>query len=206
MLLDLIGLTKKYDMNIKGVLHIGAHFGEENNVYNQLEIENRMFFEPLSSNFAKLCKNVGNEFSLINVALGNETKEVEMYVETANQGQSSSVLKPIKHLQQYPHIQFPFKEKVSMVKLDDLNIDMNKYNFINIDVQGYELEVFKGGVNSLEHIDYIMAEINRDEVYENCAKIDEMIEFLNPYGFELVETNWAGHTWGDGLFIKNKKI
>jgi hypothetical protein len=47
-----------------------------------------------------------------------------------------------------------------------------------------------------------MAEINRDELYENCAKIEELIEFLGSYGFKLVETDWAGGTWGDGLFIK----
>ena len=35
MLLDLEMLVKKYNMDIKGVIHIGAHFGEENNVYKQ---------------------------------------------------------------------------------------------------------------------------------------------------------------------------
>jgi FkbM family methyltransferase len=204
MLLDLISLTQKYDMKIKGVLHIGAHHGQENNVYNQMNIQNRMFFEPLPSNFQKLSENIGSEYSLINKALGNENKMVEMYVETANQGQSSSLLKPIKHLEQYPHIQFSTKESVEMVRLDDFNVDMTKYNFINIDVQGYELEVFKGASESLNYIDYIMAEINRDEVYENCAKINELVEFLKPYGFELVEQDWAGYTWGDGLFIKIK--
>ena len=89
-----------------------------------------------------------------------------------------------------------------MARLDDLGIDFDKYNFISIDVQGYELEVFKGAQNSLRHIDYIVSEINKAELYENCAKVDELVEFLVPYGFELVEENWIGGTWGDGLFIK----
>ena len=67
-----------------------------------------------------------------------------------------------------------------------------------------ELEVFKGAEKLLNNIDYIMSEINRDEVYEGCAKIDELKEFLSPYGFELVEEDWAGRTWGDGLFVKKK--
>jgi hypothetical protein len=49
-----------------------------------------------------------------------------------------------------------------------------------------------------------MSEINRDEVYENCARIEELINFLSPYGFKLVETDWVGNSWGDGLFIKEK--
>ena len=91
-----------------------------------------------------------------------------------------------------------------MIKLDDFEFDKTKYNFINIDVQGYELEVFKGSKNVLSSIDYIMCEINRDEVYKNCAKINELKEFLSPYGFELVEETWDGYTWGDGFFIKKK--
>ena len=90
-----------------------------------------------------------------------------------------------------------------MVRLDDIEINIKNYNLINIDVQGYELEVFKGAEKSLENIDYIISEINRDEVYLGCAKINELEDFLKPYGFKLVEQNWAGNIWGDGFFIKN---
>ena len=47
-------------MNIKGVAHIGAHFGEENNIYDKLKIEKRIFFEPLESNFNTLKKNLNS--------------------------------------------------------------------------------------------------------------------------------------------------
>jgi FkbM family methyltransferase len=202
MLLDLISLNEKYKMKIKGVAHIGAHFGEENNVYDKLKIEKRIFFEPLESNFNTLKNNLGENHTLLKVALGNENRKILMNVETANSGQSSSILNPKLHLSQYPHIIFNSTEEVDMFRLDDMNIDLDNINFINIDVQGYELEVFKGAEKTLNNIDYIMSEINRDEVYENCVKIDELIEFLKLYGFELVEQDWAGGTWGDGLFIK----
>ena len=204
MILDLIELKKKYDMNITGVIHIGAHFGEENGVYNQLKIKNRTYFEPNSKNFDILKQNIGGKYNLINKALGNENKKMTMFVETANSGQSNSLLKPFLHLYQYPHIQFSETEEVDMVRMDDMGLDLSDYNFINIDVQGYELEVFKGAEKTLNGIDYIMSEINRDEVYENCARIEELINFLSPYGFKLVETDWVGNSWGDGLFIKEK--
>ena len=69
----------------------------------------------------------------------------------------------------------------------------------------FEKAVSEGGTETLEGIDYIMSEINRDEVYENCAQIDELKEFLSPYGFQLVEEDWAGRQWGDGFFIKTNK-
>ena len=60
MLLDLEFLVKKYNMDIKGVIHIGAHFGEENNGYNNLKLENRIFFEPLEKNYKKHSKRVSD--------------------------------------------------------------------------------------------------------------------------------------------------
>jgi hypothetical protein len=117
---------------------------------------------------------------------------------------SSSILEPKLHTEQYPHIVFDNKEIVDMRRLDEIEFNFNGYNFINIDVQGYELEVFKGSENTLKNIDYIISEINRDELYKNCSKVNDLIEFLEPYGFQLVEQNWEGNTWGDGLFIKHK--
>lgn len=204
MILNLSQLTEKYGLTIHGVIHVGAHYGEENPTYDQLNIQNRVFFEPVKNNFSVLEKNIAGRFPIHNIALGSENKLVEMYVETVNLGQSSSVLKPKLHIAQYPHIQFNERETVQMKRMDEIELDMNKFNFLNMDVQGYELEVLKGAKNTLESIDCIMTEINRAEVYEKCAQLQDLIEFLRPYGFKLVEEDWGGDTWGDGFFVKSK--
>jgi FkbM family methyltransferase len=204
MLLDFKNLVKKYNMKITGVIHIGAHHGQEHSLYESENITDIVYFEPLSKNYKVLKENVGHKSVIFNCALGNETKKVMMNVESANQGMSSSILKPKLHVNQYPHIVFNDTEEVEMKKLDEIDFNFSKFNLINIDVQGYELEVFKGSVKNLNNIDYIISEINRDEVYENCAKVDELDNFLNQFGFDRVETDWAGYTWGDALYIKNK--
>jgi len=202
MLLDFDKILKKYNMNIKGVIHIGAHYGQEHSLYKKNGISNIVYFEPLSKNFQTLKENVKDDAILFNLALGNKEDYVEMFVEDKNKGQSSSVLEPKLHLTQYPHITFDSKESVKMNKLDNIELDIKKYNFINIDVQGYELEVFKGATKTLENIDYIISEINRDELYTNCVKFDELCDFLSKFGFQPIEQSWIGRTWGDGLFIK----
>lgn len=202
MLLNLDNLKEKYNLNIKGVLHIGAHIGQEFNTYERLGINNVMFFEPLSTTFNRLKENVGDKAILVNTALGNTEGNVEMFTETINEGQSSSVLEPEYHLVQHPTIQFNGKETVKITKLDNFISDKENFNFINIDVQGYELEVFKGGSEYLKSIDYVMTEVNRAELYKGCVKIEELDEFLGSYGFSRVETNWAGGTWGDAFYIK----
>ena len=202
MILDLNSLIEKYKLSIKGIIHIGAHHASEHNTYLSHNIKNIIYFEPVKKNYDVLINKIGNEFESHNVALGNFEGEVEMYIESDNFGMSCSVLEPSLVTLQYPDIKFTEKEIVKINKLDNYNIDKNSFNMINIDVQGYELEVFKGGEKILNNIDYIMTEINRDELYKNCTKIEDLNNFLINYGFELVEENWAGNTWGDGFYIK----
>lgn len=205
MLLDFNYIYQKYQLNVKGVLHIGAHYGQEDYYYRNKKINNVIYFEPLTKNFEVLKKNVSENSVLHKMALGNERKKVKMFVESFNKGMSSSVLKPKHHLVQYPNIIFNETEEVEMYRLDDIDFERSNYNFINIDVQGYELEVFKGAEKTLENIDYIISEINRKDLYENGVMLEDLKKFLQKYNFKLVEENWAGETWGDGFFIKEKK-
>lgn len=204
MLISFTDIKKKYNMNITGIVHIGGHYGEELSDYVRNGIKKIAVFEPLLSNFNVLEQNVFGLNANIDgyqVALGSEEKEVEMYV-SSNGGLSSSLLKPKKHLTQYTDITFENKELVEVRTLD--SYEFVEYNFINMDVQGYELEVLKGAKQTLNYIDYVYCEVNRDEVYENNAYIEEIDEFLSQYNMERVETDWQGDTWGDALYIRKK--
>ena len=205
MILDFRSLISKYGLNVKGIIHIGAHHGDEHDTYLINGITNLIYFEPVKKNYDVLKNKIGDDFQSHNVALGNFEGEIDMFIENDNRSMSCSILEPNLHVTQYPWIKFTEKEKVKINKLDSFKIDTEKYNMINIDVQGYELEVFKGGEETLNGIDYIMTEINREDLYKDCVKVDELNSFLSKYGFELVEQDWAGNTWGDGFYVKNKK-
>lgn len=208
MILDLTFLIKKHELDITGVIHIGAHHGSEYQEYIKNNISNIVFFEASKKNFDILSQNIkySDNILLFNKALGSENKNGVLFVETANTGMPNSILKPKIHLEQYKHITFNSTEQIEIVKLDDMPLDFKKYNFINIDVQGYELEVFKGSQNILKNIDYIMTEVNNSELYENNVLIADLDEFLLKFGFNRVETDWAGVTWGDALYIKKEHL
>ncbi len=210
MLLDFELLKIKYNLDITGIIHIGAHYGEELDLYFKNNISDIICFEPLKTNFSILEKKKVNNCDLFNLALGNDNKTVKMYVDTTNQGQSSSILKPFIHLQQYPSVEFSGEVEVNMIRLDDfmtfyLSNSINKqkkFNMINIDVQGYELEVFKGSEKTLQNIEYIITEINNEYLYENCVIVNELDSYLNKFNFKRVETNCCHKTWGDAFYIK----
>jgi len=207
MLLDFNSIYNKYDMKVTGVLHVGAHHGQEVTEYISKGIKNMVFFEPLPETVAILEEKLStyakdNNIIIFPYAAGNEDTTIEMYV--SDHTMCSSILKPKVVLTQYPAIKFPEKTNVEMIKIDNAEIDF-EFNLMNIDVQGYELEVLKGAAETLKNIDYIYTEINREEVYENAPHVDELDAFLSPYGFKRVETDWSGETWGDGFYIKEKE-
>lgn len=207
MLISLKELIIKYEMKIAGVIHVGAHYGEEIVDYLDNGIGEMILFEPLKNNYEILKQKVDlvrnslatGVIEIHNVALGPEETKTTMFV-SSNEQQSSSILKPKQHLIHHPNVLFPTTEEVEVKTLDSFNT--YKYNFLNMDVQGYELEVLKGSSNTLTKIDYIYCEVNRAEVYENNAFIEEIDDFLLKYNLHRVETNWAGEIWGDALYIK----
>ena len=206
MLISFKDLVKKYDLKIKGIIHVGGHHGEELEDYIDEGIQNIILFEPLSDCFDVIgykCQDLNANIEGHQVALGSERGIAKMYV-SDNEKQSSSILKPKVHLTHHPHVKFPETEDVEVHLLDDYLPSIKDYNFINMDVQGYELEVLKGGTQVLEQVNYVYCEVNRDEVYENNAYVEEIDEFLADYGMERIETDWAGDIWGDALYIKTK--
>lgn len=198
--------VQNMEIPIWGMIHIGAHYGQELQDYVNYGIKNIMLFEPLSDNFGILSDNAERfmyeaDIKLFNMALGNTTGKIEMFVEKANQGMSSSILEPGSHLESYPFITFNDKEIVEIDKLDNINFDRGKYNALNIDVQGYELEVLKGAEETLKTIDIIFTEVNVGEVYKGCGKLSELDEFLS--GFRRMFTHvYENVGYGDAIYVK----
>lgn len=206
MLLDLEYLLSKYKIVVDAVLQPGAHFGQESSLYDRIGIpdNNRYYFEPQPHVFKVLRDNIGDRGHLFNFALGNENRPMKMNIERDNQSQSSSLLSPGLHTTQYPHIRFTESLDVNVFRLDDV-FPANKLNrkwLLNIDCQGFELEVLSGGRKILPYTEAIICEVNRAEVYMGCPMVEEIDEFLKPFDLSRVETNWEGVSWGDALYIR----
>ena len=209
MLINFKYLFKKYSFDIKGVIHVGGHHGQELKDYSKYSIKPIHIFEPLKKNF-QILKEKTNQFknldvNLYNFALGNKNEKVTMNC-SSNDLESSSILNPKVHLTQHPDIKFETKEIVEVKKLDSFEI--YDANFLNIDVQGYELEVLKGAKNTLKIIDFIYCEVNRDETYQGNPLIEDIDDFLKNFSFFRVETKWASKhlSWGDAFYSKNKNL
>ena len=199
MLLDFNRLRKEHNVDIKGVIHVGGHIGDELEDYQG--IDNLIIFEPQKHCFDQLAskaERVGMKPTLVNKALGNFVGEAEIISDPT--GLTGSLLEP-GLVVDYPDIVFSEKFMVDVSTLDKEINHPHPYNFLNMDVQGYELEVLKGGSQTLKTIDYVYTEVNRAEVYKKCAMIEDLTAYLQNFGFIKVAEAWHGD-WGDAFYIK----
>lgn len=197
MLLDFKDLIAKHGLKITGVIHVGAHEGQEVELYISEGIKHITLFEPCEIAYTKLSQKWGNHYAIHKVALGKKAETLLMNIETSNGGQSNSLLKPKNHLIYYPQITFNDKEEVAVRLLDEFPVTGN---CLVMDVQGWELNVLQGAEKTLNQIDYIYTEVNTEELYEGCAMVTDLDNYL--INFNRVETKLTKNGWGDALYVR----
>ncbi len=202
MLIDLEFLYNKYRLNIKGVIHIGAHELEEKGIYNKLNIHDIIWIEG-NQNIVDRFKGKGDKI-YCEIISDRDNDEKEFIV--TNNYQSSSILELETHKIEHPHIHEIQRYKVHTKTMDTFvkenSIDMSRYNFLNIDIQGAEYLALKGFENNLKYIDYLYLEVNERELYKNCILLPDLDKYLLERGFKRVELDMTRHGWGDGFYMR----
>lgn len=208
MLIDFRQLFPKYGIKPTGVLHVGANVGEEAPVYNELGINKQTWVEGNPDLLPKLKENVliGTEKAVLEFLAGERNTTVLFHIAN-NGGQSSSVLELETHRIAHPEVKYIKDELLPMKRLDDFFYEfpdlVEGCDFLNIDVQGYELSVLRGMGGLLHKFKWAYLEVNKAELYKGCALVEDIDMYLLGYGFKRVETLWCGNTnWGDALYIK----
>jgi FkbM family methyltransferase len=202
MLISLNELVEKYNIQFKGILHVGAHECEELNDYEKYIDRNKILWIEALDGKVELCKQKYNNILIENAIVSDKIEKIRFNV--SNNGQSSSILELGLHKTFHPHIHYIgyFEEETKILK-DILPKYDIEYNFLNFDIQGAELKALKGMEEYLNNVDYLYTEVNSDYVYENCALIEELDEYLLKFSLHRVETKWAGDCkWGDAFYIR----
>ena len=202
MLISLHELIKKYNIIFKGILHVGAHECEELNDYEKYLDRNKILWIEALNDKVEFCKNKYNNIQIENAVVSDKIENIKFNI--SNNGQSSSILELGLHKYFHPHVWYINSFMIETKLLKDIicNYDIN-YNFLNLDIQGAELKALKGMESYLNKVDYIYTEVNSDYVYENCALITELDEYLLKFGLHRVETKWCeNYRWGDAFYIR----
>lgn len=206
MLIPFSKILEKYNCKITGILHIGAHNCEELVDYQKYGFTNdKIIWIEANPELVKNNINIDNT-RIIKNFICSDTDIGSTKLNIANNTQSSSILEFGTHASSYPRIKYVRSINVQNKRIDTMyledNIPNNFANFVNIDIQGAELLALKGMGNILHNFDYVYLEVNKTQVYKNCALVNEIDDYLSKFSLKRVETKWSRKKWGDALYIK----
>lgn len=207
MLIKLDLLVLKYGINFKGILHVGAHECEELKDYEKYISRDKILWVEALEDKVALSKQMYPNI-IIEEAVISDKEEIVTF-HRSNNGQSSSILEFGLHKYFHPQVWYvnTFQKQTTLLyKILD-NYTSIPFNFVNLDIQGVELKALKSMESYLQNIEYIYTEVNSDYVYEGCALIGEIDEYLEKFGFVRAETSWCGdYRWGDAFYIKKNLV
>ena len=158
-------------------------------------------------------------------ALGEFNESKKLYI--TNHPMCSSLYKPNEDLISLYH-NFEAAYLKSKTTIETITLDnfleannIGSLDFIKIDVQGAELDIFRGGKKALKDVLKIVSEVEFIHHYENQPLFGDVCKFL--HGYDLMFNKFLGiagrslrpivfnsdknfasqHIWSDAIFIKH---
>lgn len=206
------------DFTLKGVIHIGAHNGEEVSNYKAKGINNIILVEANPNDYDFLKNKFGEKCGVFNYAIFNKNENLTFYVHQSNSGtESSSVLKMDKFDKIVTSLKTTEEFIVEGITLDNFivkeNIDLNQYNLLITDIQGADYFAIEGGQNTLKNIDVVVVEVQFIELYEKYVSIEQFDELMSKNGMyrsfviehELYEDNNYFPAWGEVVYKRKSR-
>lgn len=203
-------------VKLRGVIHVGAHRGEEVFDYEKLGAEQVIWVEPNPDVFEEMkvfltragasVESKAFEYAASNV--DHQTVDFNIYY-----GPDAGYLRGNKGCSSLLEANGRFIDwhqktiQVETITIDTLisenEFDYNDFDLLNMDVQGAEMLVLQGCDKVLENVKYVTTEATwNNPDYVDNVMYDDLKSYLESKGF--VEKQIINHTedWGDVLFVK----
>jgi FkbM family methyltransferase len=198
---------------ISGVIHVGAHFGEERELYAKEGLK-VLWIEALPSAFEQLRDNIRGfpKQRALNYLVTDKDDVQYTFHVTNNEGASSSILALARHREIWPDVHYVSEVTLKSITLDSLlrsRGDVASYQALVMDTQGSELLVLKGATNALRQLMYIKTEAADFESYVDCARVEDLTKYLARFGYKLIRsdrfaTGRHGGQYFDLLYRKSR--
>jgi len=143
-------------------------------------------FEPIKRTYLELEGNVAGylNIKLFNMALGSKPGNSVIHV--LDRITSSSILEVSDKIDD-PFFAESLKERetesITITTLDiEVPLDKN-VSILKMDVQGFELEILKGGINTLNRTDLVVLEMQNHQYYKNAPMYYDLDKFMREHNF-----------------------
>jgi FkbM family methyltransferase len=179
-------------LEIDLVLDVGANEGQYASALRRYGYRGRIAsFEPVDAAFSRLRRRASRDqaWDAHQFALGNVSSAMQIHV-AGNAGASSSFLSmtPL-HRSAAPQAEYTHDREVAVARLDALAPSLlggSRRLALKLDVQGYELKVLEGCVDTLPSIVAIQVELSLAPLYIGGPLHEEVLSYLGHRGMRLV--------------------
>lgn len=185
----------------RGVIHIGAHAGQERELYGQLPV---IWIEAAPLVYQVLCERIAdkpNQRALNYLIADGERYKFGL---ASNACQSSSIYDLKRHKDMWPDVGFIAATELDSFTLADVihveSIDLDIYDTLVLDVQGAELVVLQGADDYLRRFRWIQAEAADFEAYAGGCQLADLDQFLTAHGFVREQLYLAKSAEGVGNY------
>ena len=208
-------LLDQYRNITKGVLHLGAHKGQERDAYQSLSLK-VLWVEANPEVFNNLKLNIfsyANQEAFCALLADVNGKQIDFNISNNSDGVSSSIFdfgeyaKGSESL--WPNLNLDMVNKITLTSttIDSLfeanNVNGEDYDFWLLDLQGAELLALNGAKTSLEFCKYLYVEVSTVEVYQGGVSWEELNSFLTEIGFIAL---WNPEIEHDDILFVRKNI
>lgn len=196
---------KRLGFNPAVAIDVGAYVGEWTRSFKGIFPDAQMLMiEPQASKMAQLSR-VKSELRNVEVRVALLGATVGASVGFCESETASSVLMEAENRR-------PPTTYMPMTILDAIteNGPFARPDFIKLDVQGYEIEVLRGGTRTLESVEAVLLEVNLLRLHEGAPLFHESAEYLGKQGFQVYDIcgfmrrPYDGALWqADVIFVRH---
>lgn len=204
--MNLKSLCLKYNIDVQGIIQVGASIGQEFDEFLSLNPKKMLLIEPLPKS-VKTLRGKTKEYSWVKVVEKAASNFDGTAILNVTSNMDSSSLLPLDvHKLVFTWIFKKAEEKVVCQKLDTILHEANEnafdFNLLYIDVQGAELLVLEGALETLKHIEAVHVEANYEHMYRDCVLEPELTKFLEGKGFKKVEYSTIKYFQNDIFYVR----
>jgi FkbM family methyltransferase len=209
MLISVAVIDRVWGIRPSGVLHVGAHEAEEDLAYQKFSWGSTTWVEANPDKALALqhrFRTRKDQWVIEAVAWGTDGVDLDFNV--ANNGESSSVLALGTHSQHHPGVHYVSTCRVTTSRLDTAlqTNDSGDFNFLNLDVQGAELQALIGLGERINDVTWIYSEVNTEAVYEGAPLLEEFDAYCRQLGFQRIDLLMTPWGWGDALYCRTSQV
>ncbi len=171
------------------VVHIGAHTGEEAELYSSKGVSNVVWIEGDPEIFPQLQKNVKPYGHICVEALVSDKAEDGVSFWVASNNGASSSLFPFGQASRiyYPRLRTTQIKKLSTTTLDKVFEDRGwsgqRFDLLVLDLQGAEKKALRGMKNHLRQFPLVLVEYSTQPLYEGGTQLKELEGLLISEGY-----------------------